>query len=352
MLQTYFLGANTPEGFRSEYGILQQDPRIRQLLILKGGSGCGKSTLMKTVAEAAERLRFAVERVPCSGDPDSLDALLIPEIGFALADGTAPHVLEPELCGCRANYLNLGRFYHDGKGAGLASALQAARAANRFCYGPAYGCLAGAAAAEQVVRTLACAAVGDGLTERALGQLCPQTLPEGDGRGSVRRCWLTAITPAGCLTLDCGCEQQWLLADRYRIGAPLLQALSDRWRRKGWDLVWAMDPMDPEAPAGLLIPEAGLCYLREDPLFRMGEGAMLRLSLDAAVEEKLEADSLDRARGLLRLRSRLVTEAVYWLSRAKRHHDTLEALYKPIVDFDGVTAEAERLVQSLLTETD
>ena len=54
MTETYFLGANTPEGFRSEYASLQSDPRIRRLLIVKGGSGCGKSTLMKTLAARAE----------------------------------------------------------------------------------------------------------------------------------------------------------------------------------------------------------------------------------------------------------------------------------------------------------
>ncbi len=63
MIDTCFLGANTPKGFRSEYATLQSDPRIRRLLIIKGGSGCGKSTLMKTVDARAEEYGWAVERV-------------------------------------------------------------------------------------------------------------------------------------------------------------------------------------------------------------------------------------------------------------------------------------------------
>ena len=66
MMRTYFLGANTPEGFRSEYGSLQTDRRIEKLWILKGGSGCGKSTLMRLVAARAEQLGLSCEQILCS----------------------------------------------------------------------------------------------------------------------------------------------------------------------------------------------------------------------------------------------------------------------------------------------
>ena len=91
MVDTCFLGANTPQGFRSEYATLQTDPRIRRLLILKGGPGCGQSTLMKTLAARAEECGWAVERVLCSSDPASLDGVIVPELGLAIVDGTAPH---------------------------------------------------------------------------------------------------------------------------------------------------------------------------------------------------------------------------------------------------------------------
>ena len=56
-----------------------------------GESGCGKSTLMKRVAAAAEERGLQVEYIRCSGDPDSLDAILLPEKKTAIVDGTAPH---------------------------------------------------------------------------------------------------------------------------------------------------------------------------------------------------------------------------------------------------------------------
>lgn len=88
---SYFLGANTPQGF---YGLTQQllDPSAAQALyILKGGPGCGKSSLMKKLALHAEERGLEVHRFYCSGDPDSLDAVVLPERQIALVDGTAPH---------------------------------------------------------------------------------------------------------------------------------------------------------------------------------------------------------------------------------------------------------------------
>ncbi len=350
MIHTYYLGANTPEGFHSEYGTLQADARIRQLRIIKGGSGCGKSTLMKTVGEAAEQVGLSTERIPCSSDPDSLDGLVIPEIGFALVDGTAPHVIEPELCGCGANYLNLGRYYRDGQGLALRPILAAEKAANQGCYGPAYGCLAAASAAERVVRSLAEKASGDGLIQNALRQLNPEGLRTEGRSGGVRKCFLTAVTPIGLRSLEPECARLWAIEDSYRIGGALIRRLENLYRKSGLDVVRVLDPMAPTEASGLLIPELQTGYLRTDPLFSLGDGALLRLSRDASAEAGMAKQDRVCAARLSGQRRRFVEEAVSWLARAKAHHDQIEALYRPIVDFPGVTAEAEQLVRELLTE--
>lgn len=86
----YFLGANTPQGFYSLTGQMLDPDKHRAIYILKGGAGCGKSTLMKHVAKRMTEAGERVEHVYCSGDPDSLDALLIPGKQAAIVDGTAP----------------------------------------------------------------------------------------------------------------------------------------------------------------------------------------------------------------------------------------------------------------------
>ena len=52
--------------------------------------------------------RSDTEYILCSGDPDSLDALLLPQLGVALVDGTAPHVVEPKYPGVVDRYVKHG----------------------------------------------------------------------------------------------------------------------------------------------------------------------------------------------------------------------------------------------------
>ena len=87
----FFLGANSGEGFQSLYPQILDLHETHDFLILKGGPGAGKSTFMKRIAQAAEQANSPVEYIYCSGDPDSLDAVLLPECHTAVADGTSPH---------------------------------------------------------------------------------------------------------------------------------------------------------------------------------------------------------------------------------------------------------------------
>ena len=88
---TFFLGANSPSGFYSLYDQLLPAQEARRVFLLKGGAGCGKSTLMKRVAAALEEAGERVEYIRCSGDPDSLDAVIFPGLSSAIVDATAPH---------------------------------------------------------------------------------------------------------------------------------------------------------------------------------------------------------------------------------------------------------------------
>ena len=107
----YFLGGNTPTGFYSLYHQLSDPARMRALYIIKGGPGSGKSTLMRRVERHAQAAGLETQQVLCSGDPDSLDAVIIPALGAALVDGTAPHVVEPKCPGVVERYIDLSEFY-------------------------------------------------------------------------------------------------------------------------------------------------------------------------------------------------------------------------------------------------
>ena len=101
-----FAGANTPDGFVGFYHQLADMYNLKKLYILKGGSGIGKSTFIKNFASAFpnEDKIFLV----CSGDPDSLDGVILTDKKIAIIDGTAPHMVDPQYPGLVDEIINLG----------------------------------------------------------------------------------------------------------------------------------------------------------------------------------------------------------------------------------------------------
>lgn len=88
-----FASAFTPSGVINYFDSLTSDLETRY--IIKGRPGTGKSTMNKKVAQAARERGFAVEYLHCSFDPESVDAIIIPQLSVAILDGTAPHVIDP-----------------------------------------------------------------------------------------------------------------------------------------------------------------------------------------------------------------------------------------------------------------
>jgi MoxR-like ATPase len=74
-----FPGNNTSRGFYSYYPYIVPYSAAEHIYILKGGPGVGKSTFMRRIAEKAALLDFDIEFMHCSSDPDSLDAVFIPQ---------------------------------------------------------------------------------------------------------------------------------------------------------------------------------------------------------------------------------------------------------------------------------
>ena len=164
---------------------------------LKGGQGVGKSSLMKRVAAVCEAAGHAVEYYHCSSDPDSLDGIAIPALGYAMMDGTAPHVYDPVLPVARDELIALGDLLDVAPLRSKADAIARLTREIGALFRRAYGFLAAASA----VRDAACQAE---LRAGAVAELCreqSERMPLRGGYGPVRELFAEAYTPRGYVSL-------------------------------------------------------------------------------------------------------------------------------------------------------
>ena len=350
----YFLGANSPSGFYSLYPELIAPETARAIYILKGGPGCGKSTLMRQVARRMEEAGLETEYILCSGDPESLDALLLPQLGVALVDGTAPHVVEPKYPGVVERYVNMSLCYDTQGLAPLRGDIISCMSGYKGCYQRAYRCLGAAAEVFEDQRsTLLTDSLSEKMAKRARGILTRELRKKkGSSGGQVKQRFLGAVTHAGpfCLfeTAQAQCGRIYELADSYGLAHELLVHLLAGITAEGWDVIACPDPMAPQRLAHLLVPQLDLAFLTSTADLPFPGTPYRRIRLDAAADKELLRRSRPRLRFAKKVSSALMEEAIASLAQAKSMHDDLEALYNPHVDFELVEAMATDLCKEIL----
>lgn len=349
----YFLGGNTPAGFYSLYSELSDPDRIKTLYILKGGAGCGKSTLIKRVAGHTRAVGLEAQLFPCSGDPDSLDGLLLPAPGVAVVDGTSPHVVEATFAGAVERYVDLSQFYDRTALHPLRADIIAATKEYRGHYKRVYRCLEAAGKLQQDEREqMDSQPLRQKLEKRAKGIIQREIKPAKTGQGHLSRRFLSAITHKGTVTfwdtVTAQADRIYRLSDRYGLARHLLSPVLIAAQAAGHNVTVCYDPMFPEQPAHLILPELSLAFVTDCPDTPWTQTAYRHLRLDAMAEAGLPRSARPRLRFSRKVSGALTEEAEDALAQAKAAHDRLEGLYNPHVDFDGVCRTADKLAEEII----
>lgn len=349
----YFLGANAPGGFFSLYDQLLPPEQAQVIYILKGGPGCGKSTLMRRIGGWAGEAGLETECILCSGDPDSLDAVILPGLGAAIVDGTAPHVVEPKYPGAVERYVNMGDCYDGEALRPLKGEIMDCMRGYKGCYQRAYRCLDAAAEIMEDQRSALCTELlSQKLAKRAAGILSRELPRRASARpGQVKQRFLGAVTHQGtvCLygTAQAQCDKIYILSDSCGLAHELLLPLLTGAVERGFDVVACPDPMAPDRLAHLLIPQLELAFLTALPGCSFPEKPYRCIRLEAAADEELLRRNRPRLRFAKKVSAALMEEAVSSLSQAKAMHDDLEGIYNPHVNFALVEEFAQKLWREL-----
>jgi len=351
-LTRFFLGANSGRGFQSLYHQLKDPRQTDDLLILKGGPGVGKSSFMRKIGTAAQQQGLDVEYIHCSGDPDSLDAVLIPSLRFAAVDGTAPHVLEPDYPVAVDRYVDLGRFYS-------VEGIKPHREEIRHCadsYRAAYTAAYSALKAAETVRRQALQPAEKSLDLprllRRTEGICRRELGgKSGGEGRITERFLGGFTCRGkVLFLDSVstlCPRIYELVDPFGYGDRMLRQLEQAAFSRGLQVIRCPRPEDMQSRQALLLPEKGVAFLCREKESR-GPAPYRRIHLERMAAPEFYAQNRGSLRLADKLAAQLEEEAVKRLQKAKQQHDLLEQIYNPYVDFGGVYELAQREIRRLL----
>ncbi|HLU22340.1 MAG TPA: hypothetical protein VKZ77_07630 [Bacillaceae bacterium] len=93
LIKRRFLGAATPAGPVDFVDNITEG--LGKRFFLKGRAGTGKSTLLKKIAAEAKEQGYETEVYHCGFAPESLDMVLVRELGWAVFDSTSPHEYFP-----------------------------------------------------------------------------------------------------------------------------------------------------------------------------------------------------------------------------------------------------------------
>ncbi len=351
----FFLGANSPAGFTSYFSELTDPNLTNHCYIIKGCPGSGKSTMMKKTAAHFAGKDHLTERIHCSSDPDSLDAVILHDSKAILADGTLPHAIEPTLPIVYEKIVSLFEcFDTEALSAKRAMAMETDRKI-KDCHKRCCCYLAGAAMLlEDNCRTAA--ECTDYLKIQKLAQkLAAKELPrkKNGAVGLERKRLLSAITPKGIVaftdSITALCDKIYLIRDEYAASSTaLLRALKVLALENGYEVFACYCPLDQQNKLEhLLIPELSLGFVTENSYLQPELEPYRVIHFSRFTDKSKLRLKKQRLSFNRRAAKEILDEAVKSLVKAKAYHDELEDIYQSGVDFDLIGRVQENTVKEI-----
>ena len=352
--QKFFLGANSCGGFVSEFGKNYDADDGWSAYIIKGGPGTGKSSFMRHFAMHAAQKENEVVLCPCSSDPNSLDAVILPFKKLIILDGTAPHVVEPSFPGICEEIVNLGAFWNASILKKQTKEILYTFAENKKYHKKASCYLAAAGELLRDSFRIAYSCIERDKCEKYAKKLCRTLLPVKKGqRGREWVRFLQGATPIGVVTysdtLKSYYENRIIISDNNGAVADcIFRKIREHAIEAGYEIITVKNAFLPDMLIDhILIPELSLGFMCEKKGISLGgveRRVHARRFTDVArLHNYRERMTFDR-----RAARELISTACESIADAKAVHDTLEKYYISAMDFKGLTDFAEKFVKEKL----
>ena len=337
-----FPGGNTSKGFFSFYSYILPQEAARRIFVIKGGPGVGKSTFMKKAALELVDIGYDVEFMHCSSDNGSLDGIVAPELGIAMIDGTAPHVVDPKNPGAVDEIIHLGDYWNEeGMRANKDGILKDNKEVGRL-FARAYRYINAAASVYDDSAVINGWGMDLGKLNTAAAKLI-DTFFRSDAiaekEGYERKLFASAFTPKGMQNhLDTILTGK-ICVIRGRAGTGtdrLLEKIKTAAVERGFYVEAYYCPLNPAKLEHLVIPDKGMSFTTDNKYHKVGKEAFLEIDLNIYLDKTV----LQEYSAVLDYNEKtfeaLLQRGLDTIAQAKALHDHMETYYIPNMDFDAV----------------
>ncbi len=350
----YFLGANSCEGFYSVFNKCYAADGEWRVFIIKGGPGTGKSSFMKYFAAKASDKGYKTLLCPCSSDPNSLDAVLLPEKKIAVMDGTSPHTVDPTFPGACEKILDFGRFWNDSAFEGVKANIIETTLLNKALHKTAsrYMQASGQLIADSYKTALACTDKPKAL--QFAQKLCRRLIPaKKTAAGTEWVRFIEGITPLGVVsysgTVGAEAKNTVIIEDEFGSASNIIiNYIREYALKNGYEIITLKNPFLPSVLTDhIIIPELSLAVVTENDCMHFADKTRRIHARRFVSSSKLHL-SRERMKFNKKALRRLLLCAAETLSSAKKTHDDLESYYIKAMDFKALTAFAESFAKEVL----
>ncbi len=349
-----FCAANSGDGFISLFDTLLDEKKHR-IYYIKGGPGSGKSTLLKQIAERSD----SAELIHCSGDPTSLDGVVLPEQNAVILDATAPHSYEPQYPGVGGNIIDLGEGWEPEK-LDKKTIIKLSDQKKEL-YKNCYALLKSAKNIHKGVFTPLKKQLSIHKVHSAADKILRQNaLWENFNRNPIiHERFLSGISPDGrvtyCNTFCSLGKNIIILEDRWMVGHTFLSYLDRRLTENGIDHINCFHPLlGKETLQHMIIPSAELSIVSRDGLFPLElpeENILRKISLQGMMDKEYLEENKNKLAFIKRLEREILNLAIVKLNEARALHMKIEQEYAKGTDFAATAGLKEKLMNKLFPST-
>lgn len=346
----YFLGSQTPQGFKTHFDRIIADRKMYSYII-KGGPGTGKSSLMKKIAEAFKD-KSDIDLYYCSSDPDSLDAVVIKAKNVLICDGTAPHIFDPVYPGARQKIINMGDYWDEQSLKENAEGIIISTDENKLLHMRVkryIGALTELFSdtyriGEQCLN----AQKLDGFTARFAKKLFSKVKGE---KKAVSYSQLSALTQKGYITQTETLKDYTVYAieDSYFCASDrFLKSIVSAALLKDLSVIISECRLLPECSyEHILLPELKLAFCSSNSMNGLEIQNSVKMNFSRFYDKTIVAEKRARLNFNKKAANDLIDEAAKTLTRAKAVHDDIEKYYVGAMNFDKAKEVEKAIIDEI-----